>query len=59
MEQAGWKFMDEEKPSFKLVTINPPMIVGPWLPGYARQNDSSMCVKQMITGEMKAAGDGM
>ena len=34
------------------------MIVGPWLPGYARQNDSSMVVHRMLTGQMKEAGDG-
>lgn len=27
------------------------MIVGPWLPGYGRQNDSSMVVHRMLTGQ--------
>ena len=57
-ERAGWKYVEDNAPSFKLVTINPPMIVGPWLPGFARQNDSSMVVHRMLTGETKEAGDG-
>jgi len=57
-ERAGWEYVEKNKPSFKLVTINPPMIVGPWLPGYARQNDSSMVVHRMLTGQTDEANDG-
>jgi len=57
-ERAGWEYVEQKKPSFKLITINPPMIVGPWLPGYARQNDSSMTVHRMMTGAVTEANDG-
>eukprot|EP00729_Bicosta_minor_P015551 gene15551-25587_t len=44
-ERAGWKYVEDNKPSFKLAR-------------YARQNDSSMVVHRMLTGQMKEAGDG-
>lgn len=28
-EQAAWKFVEEEKPSWDLVTVNPPFVLGP------------------------------
>jgi nucleoside-diphosphate-sugar epimerase len=28
-EQSAWKFVEEEKPNFDLVTINPPLVFGP------------------------------
>ncbi|ODQ49021.1 hypothetical protein PICMEDRAFT_14522 [Pichia membranifaciens NRRL Y-2026] len=28
-EQAAWKFCEDEKPSFKLATVNPPFVLGP------------------------------
>ncbi|EFQ34801.1 NAD dependent epimerase/dehydratase [Colletotrichum graminicola] len=30
-EKAAWAFVEEEKPAFDLVTINPPMVYGPLL----------------------------
>ena len=41
------------------MTLNPPIVIGPWLPGYARQNDSSMIVKEWATGESGAPPGGM
>lgn len=57
-ERAGWKFVEERKPEWDLVTMNPPIVIGPWLPGYARENDSSMLVAEYLTGEKKVAPDG-
>lgn len=28
-EQAAWKFVEEEKPNWDLVTVNPPFVLGP------------------------------
>jgi hypothetical protein len=28
-ERAAWKFVEEEKPSWDLVTVNPPFVLGP------------------------------
>jgi dihydroflavonol-4-reductase len=33
-ERAGWDFVATERPPFDLITLNPPMVVGPFLPGY-------------------------
>ena len=49
-ERACWDFLEAERPSFSIVTINPPMIVGPWLPHYKRPNESSMVVKEKLCG---------
>lgn len=57
-ERAGWKFVEERKPTWDLITINPPIVVGPWLPGYARPNDSSMLVAEYLTGEKQEIPDG-
>ena len=49
-EKASWKFVEDNDVSFDLVTINPPMIIGPWLPHYRRNNESSMVLKDYLTG---------
>ena len=59
-ERAGWKFVEDNASSltWDLVTINPPIVCGPWLPGYSRPNDSSMLVNEYVTGERGIIPDG-
>lgn len=57
-ERAGWSFIENEKPGFDLVTINPPIVIGPFLSGYRRQNDSSMIIAEYLRGDVKTAPTG-
>lgn len=50
-ERSCWDFVAENKPQFKLITINPSLVIGPWLSGYARPNESSMIVKERLLGK--------
>eukprot|EP00048_Salpingoeca_helianthica_P016420 m.232218 g.232218 ORF g.232218 m.232218 type:complete len:330 (-) comp18637_c0_seq1:43-1032(-) len=58
-EQAGLDFVEREKPHFDLVTIHPPLVLGPWLPGYNRSNESSMRIKEMLTSTAAPGPGGM
>lgn len=58
-ERACWDFVEKQKPQFDLVVVNPPMIVGPWLEGYARPNESSMILKEFLTGGSATVWFGM
>jgi nucleoside-diphosphate-sugar epimerase len=49
-EKACWKFVEDKDVSFDIVTINPPMIIGPWLPAYRRNNESSIILKEYLSG---------
>lgn len=51
--------MDTHSPKFDLVTLNPPMVIGSWLPGYTRPNDSSIVVRNYMSGVAKVAAGGM
>eukprot|EP00052_Salpingoeca_macrocollata_P015568 m.124207 g.124207 ORF g.124207 m.124207 type:complete len:328 (+) comp19730_c3_seq1:324-1307(+) len=57
-EKAGWRLLQEEKPHFDIVTINPPLVLGPWLPGYRRPNESSMIFAELLNGEKSSVGSG-
>lgn len=51
-EKAAWDFMEKEKPSFSLATINPPMVYGPTIqPGIHRRNlnTSSAAIYELIS----------
>lgn len=52
-ERACWDYVEKNKPHFDIAVINPPMIIGPWLPGYARPNESSMILKEFLTGRRR------
>ena len=41
-EQAAWKLVKEEKPSWDLVVTNPPWVFGPLFPGTPSTLNSSM-----------------
>ena len=41
-EQAAWKFVKDKKPSWDLVTMNPPWVFGPNYPGTPTVLNSSM-----------------
>lgn len=58
-EQAGLDFVAREKPTFDLVTIHPPLVLGPWLPGYTRPNESSMHVQKILTNPSPPNPGGM
>jgi nucleoside-diphosphate-sugar epimerase len=61
-EQAAWDFIKEEKPNFDLVSINPPMIFGPFLPQTATRlkikdlNESNARVYNGYINTSKDAG---
>jgi nucleoside-diphosphate-sugar epimerase len=60
-EQAAWKFVEEEKPSFDLVAINPPMIFGPFLPKTAERmtiKDLNESNARIYNGYLKSSKDG-
>jgi nucleoside-diphosphate-sugar epimerase len=47
-EMAGWEFINKQKPSFDLVTINPAMVIGPSLG--SSLNNSNKILIDMMTG---------
>jgi len=48
-ERAAWSFIDEKKPSFKLVVVNPFLVIGPSLgPGI---NTSNQIFVDLLTGK--------
>jgi len=49
-EQAAWKFMEEEKPHFDLVVMNPYMVIGPELNPNAVNTSNSM-FKDILMGK--------
>ncbi|KAG8819819.1 methylglyoxal reductase (NADPH-dependent) gre2 [Serendipita sp. 401] len=54
-EKAAWKFMEEKKPSFDLVVLNPPMVYGPIINFQTIRslNSSSQRFWKFLNGEMK------
>eukprot|EP00039_Didymoeca_costata_P019323 m.337071 g.337071 ORF g.337071 m.337071 type:complete len:352 (+) comp18039_c0_seq1:245-1300(+) len=56
-EKYGWEFA-KENPDISLITINPPMIIGPWLEGYSRPNDSSIVIANILNGKTEPAKSG-
>eukprot|EP00050_Salpingoeca_kvevrii_P020682 m.101467 g.101467 ORF g.101467 m.101467 type:complete len:335 (+) comp8968_c0_seq2:66-1070(+) len=57
-ERAAWQFVEKEQPQFDVVTIHPPLVIGPFVPGYARPNESSMIIKEYLAGEVAKCPDG-
>jgi len=57
-EQAAWKFVEEEKPSFDLVAINQPMIFGPFLPERMTIKDLNESNARIYNGYLKSSKDG-
>lgn len=58
-ERAAWDFVDKEKPNFDLVTINPPLVLGPivhYLNSLNALNTSNEKVRDFIQGK---ARDGL
>ncbi|KAL6411281.1 hypothetical protein AUP68_04983 [Ilyonectria robusta] len=56
-ELAAWDFVSENKPSFDLVTICPPMVFGPAVPYFATLdgiNTSNERVVSLLRGDWKA-----
>ncbi|KAE8213094.1 hypothetical protein CF327_g3338 [Tilletia walkeri] len=59
-EKAAWTFVEEKKPQFDIVTINPPMIYGPTLQPVHRLsslNTSSKAIYNMINNADTFPGD--
>ena len=55
-ERAAWDFVEKEKPNFDLVTINPPLVLGPivhYLNSLDALNTSNEKVRDFITGKAK------
>ncbi|KAI0971257.1 hypothetical protein F4678DRAFT_434254 [Xylaria arbuscula] len=52
-ERAAWSFMEEEKPSFDLVTICPPLVFGPVAPGAGPVNTSNSRFMELIQGKWR------
>ncbi|KAH7149821.1 ketoreductase [Dactylonectria estremocensis] len=55
-EKAAWEFVEKEKPTFTLSTINPPMIYGPLkypLESLQSINTSNQLMVDIITGQYK------
>lgn len=56
-EQAAWKFVEEEKPSFDITTIQPPLIFGPLeheVPSADKLNTSINNFYGFLTGKKSA-----
>jgi nucleoside-diphosphate-sugar epimerase len=54
-ENAGWSFVEQEKPGFDLVTLNPPMVYGPVINDQtiASLNTSNQRIWKYLDGEIK------
>ncbi|KAK3324867.1 ketoreductase [Apodospora peruviana] len=53
-EKAAWAFIDSEKPSFDLVSINPPLVFGPLRQHIAsldKVNTSNQRIRDMVQGK--------
>jgi dihydroflavonol-4-reductase len=48
-EKAAWRFVEEERPGFDLVVINPFMVIGPSL--VPSLNESNKVIVDMLTGK--------
>jgi len=62
-ERAAWDYVAEEKPNFDLVTVNPPLVLGPVVRHFANINSinaSNECLANLVRGnwrdEIPAAG---
>lgn len=56
-ERAAWDFVEKEKPNFDLVTINPPLVLGPivhYLNSLEALNTSNEKFRNFIEGKSKA-----
>lgn len=55
-ERAAWEFMEREKPSFTLTTVNPCLVFGPpllYLNPHDNLNTSNKIIYDLITGKYK------
>lgn len=55
-EKAAWDFVDQEKPNFDIVTLNPPLVLGPvvhYLNSLDNLNTSNERVRNMIQGKAR------
>jgi len=55
-EKSAWEFVEKEKPGFDLVTINPPLVLGPivhYLNSLEAINTSNARVRDLIQGKSK------
>ena len=55
-ERAAWDFVEKEKPNFSLVTVNPPLVLGPvvhYLNSLSALNTSNQRIRDMIQGVTK------
>ena len=55
-EKAAWEFVEKEKPSFHLSTINPALVLGPivnYLNSLDAVNTSNQRIRDMILGKFK------
>jgi nucleoside-diphosphate-sugar epimerase len=55
-EKAAWEFIEREHPCFDLVTINPPLVLGPVVPYLDSLDDintSNARIRDMIQGKCK------
>lgn len=60
-EKAAWEFLDREKPGFSLVTLNPPLVLGPIAPWLQTDiehlNTSNQRFAALLTGKAKEQGN--
>ena len=55
-ERAAWEFVENEKPSFEVSTVNPALVLGPivnYLNSLDAVNTSNQRIRDMILGEFK------
>ncbi|KAL4941884.1 hypothetical protein BDV06DRAFT_235783 [Aspergillus oleicola] len=58
-EKASWKFIEQEKPPFDLVTLNPPLVYGPVIHHLENQslsglNNSNQRIRDFIQGDYRS-----
>lgn len=56
-EKAAWEFVEKEKPNFDIVTMCPPLVLGPvvhYLNSLDALNTSNQRIRNLITGQNKS-----
>ncbi|KFH40563.1 putative NADPH-dependent methylglyoxal reductase-like protein [Hapsidospora chrysogenum ATCC 11550] len=55
-ERAAWDYVDQEKPNFDLVTVNPPLVLGPVVGHFSNVdsiNASNECLANLVRGKWR------
>lgn len=49
-ERVAWSFLEEHTPSWDIITINPPLVLGPWLPHFNTLHGSAEVLLGLLDG---------